>query len=240
MIKARLHTSLTGAGVLLFGSLGCTSLNDLSSYSEGGSGLVGPAEPASGGSAGSGAMAAPQVQAGSGGAPTAAVEEQDPADVPLDPMPSDPAPAQPSDPPVAVDPIDRCDAAGEFTTPASSSCYLLGDATGSWLDARDLCQAWGGDLVEIGSADENAELADRSDADAWIGANDRDVEGTFVWAGAGLVEFAAWAFSQPDDDDGREDCSELRASDDAWNDVPCTGNTEKQTFCERTLPSPGE
>jgi hypothetical protein len=136
--------------------------------------------------------------------------------------------------------VDACDAAGEFTTTATSSCYLLGDATSSWRDARDACDAWGGDLVEIGSAEENLALRDRSDVDAWIGANDLDLEGTFVWAGGAPVEFAAWAFLQPDDNQGSEDCGELRALDDAWNDVPCTGNTQKRALCERQRSNPVE
>jgi C-type mannose receptor len=110
----------------------------------------------------------------------------------------------------------------------------VGDTTLSWQDARDFCQAWGGDLVEIGSAEENAELTERIDGAAWIGASDQAEEGTFVWPGGNSLDYEAWFEGQPNNLQGLEDCVELRAIDGQWADTPCMGNVSRQALCERT------
>jgi hypothetical protein len=184
-----------------------------------------------------------------------AVAEEGPADAALDPTSvnsatsepatSDPAasepaasePAMPGDvsptAPPAADAAASCATIGGFTIAETSSCYLLGDNVFAWQDARSFCQAWGGDLVEIGSSEENAALAQRLDDSVWIGANDQEEEGTFRWAGGEPLGYAGWSFNQPNNLQGNEDCSELRAADQGWSDVPCTGNILRRALCER-------
>jgi hypothetical protein len=146
--------------------------------------------------------------------------------------------AAPVAPQPAVDAPDDCAAVGGFKLSVNSACYMLGDTTFAWQDARHFCQAWGGDLVEIGSPEENALVAEHIRGSAWIGATDQDQEGVFRWTGGDpLTGFAVWAAGQPDNLQGDEDCSELRAFDREWRDVPCTGDVARQALCER--PPPG-
>jgi hypothetical protein len=130
---------------------------------------------------------------------------------------------------VAID----CGAVGGFTISSTSSCYFLSDATFSWQMARSLCQAWGGDLVELGSPEENGALAPLVTGSVWTGANDEEQEGIFRWAGGGLLDYTAWAPNQPDNWEGVEDCGELSGFDQLWNDRPCTDSFAKQALCER-------
>jgi hypothetical protein len=133
--------------------------------------------------------------------------------------------------------VDSCSAAGGFTIAATSSCYRLGDRTSSWYEARAACQAWDADLVEIGSQEENLQLAEHIAGSAWIGATDEEEEGTFRWVGGGVVEFMAWADGQPNNLEGLEDCAVLDAADARWTDVSCVDSFGQQALCERPEPA---
>jgi hypothetical protein len=122
---------------------------------------------------------------------------------------------------------------GGFTIAPTQSCYILADDVFAWQDARDLCQAWGGDLVEIGSFEENGALAGRIGGSVWIGATDQAEEGVFRWAGGAPLVYAGWSFNQPNNLQGNEDCAELRALDQRWSDVPCTDDVSRRALCER-------
>jgi hypothetical protein len=126
---------------------------------------------------------------------------------------------------------DACAALGGTGISDLGSCYMFGDNVFSWQDARNFCQAWGGDLIAIESPEENTALADHIDRSVWIGAHDGEAEGTFSWARGNLIEYAAWGSGQPDDLGGVEDCVELRA-DNRWNDVACTGEVARRALCE--------
>jgi hypothetical protein len=226
MTNTRLDAGFSGVSALLMACLACTSLEDLSSYSSGSA--ANSAAPPSFQAPPDAGTDEPPPQTPDAGAPEPpAVETPNPLETP---NPAD----VPLVPPDTADASDDCTALDEFTSAGSASCYRLGDATTSWLDARDFCQAWGGDLAEITSVEENNLVAQRSDQDVWLGASDTDEEGNFRWIGGADVE-GPWAFAQPDDYEGREDCVELRAMDDRWNDAPCT--TEKAALCERALGS---
>jgi hypothetical protein len=252
MIKAGLRASFSSTLVVLVACFGCLAQQDLSSYSEGASS---PTVEPPGSSVSSSAddnddntADASELASDVDDPEMSPAEGQDPADVSLDSAgdAADPAddPSGSSDgspdPGAAVPEATiagvTCTADGEFTSPRSNSCYLLSDTTSSFLAARELCQAWGGDLVEIGSAEEDALLTGRSDEDAWIGASDELTEGTFLWPGGGALVYTRWAPGQPDNY-RNEDCAELRAMDDIWNDVPC--DSDKRPLCEKPLPELG-
>jgi hypothetical protein len=171
--------------------------------------------------------------------PAAAVEETGPASVPLDPVSTSTGQsdgdrgASDAAPPDAPPDAASCAAMGGFTIAATESCYMLGDNVFTWQDARSFCQAWGGDLVEIGSLAENVALAARIEDNVWIGATDQEEEGTFRWAGGAPLAYVGWGFNQPNDLQANEDCSELRLFDERWGDVACAGDVARRALCER-------
>jgi hypothetical protein len=198
MTRSWLRKSLVGIRGLALAYVACTPLEDLSSYSRN----VAPeaTEPLP-------PSVEPQPVAS-----TPPSAEQTPQDASADAASPDSAPPPPAASDAAVERVNDCAATGGLEIAETSSCYLIGATTLSWQEARSICQAWGGDLVEIGSAE----------------------------AGGGVVGYVAWAPGQPNDRDGLEDCTELRTSDNQWNDLPCTGNLAKQSLCERVPASPAE
>jgi hypothetical protein len=138
-------------------------------------------------------------------------------------------------------------AAGAPTVPPEVECrteesYLICAHAGlTWSQAQSYCESQGGDLVKIDDTDENTALtaAFTETGSAWIGANDIDAEGQFVWLDGSTVPLDAepWAESQPNDnaEDG-EDCAVLHSGAGEWNDVSCDltsfGDEDISFICE--------
>lgn len=112
----------------------------------------------------------------------------------------------------------------------NGSCYALSRAPLSWTAALAACEDWGGSLVSITSEAEDVLLGTALSGTVWIGANDRQTEGTFVWANADPFELAAFAPGEPDNTFGIQDCIERRA-DGLWNDRACS--VQNVFVCER-------
>eukprot|EP00965_Chrysotila_dentata_P162551 5367452-Pleurochrysis_carterae.AAC.3 len=95
------------------------------------------------------------------------------------------------------------------------------DADRTWHEAKAACARDGNILAEINSQAENDVLQALSQGDdVWIGLNDLDNEGQFVWDGTGgEPTFAPWESAQPDNFEGLEHCVHLRGS--RWNDQRC-------------------
>ena len=219
-MNTRRDANLSGVVALLTACCACTSLADLSSYSDGSGAPPPPAFQSPSAEADDEAVVvdAPAPDAGTPDTPN--VEAQNPANVAL--VPDD-----------GIDTSDDCAGDGAFTDADATACYLVGDAAASWREGRDFCQSWGGALAQVGSREENALLSEHADLDVWLGANDLDQEGTFRWLDGSSLDDAPWGPGQPDNYDNREDCVELRAIDDNWNDAPCT--SIKPPLCERAL-----
>jgi hypothetical protein len=221
MTNTRHDAGFSGMTALLLTCLGCTPLEDLSSYSAGSDDAAAPALLQAPVEEGPADPLAPTPDAGAADPP--AVEAQNPADVPLIPTDTDNA-------------ADDCAGPGEFENPSATSCYLIGGTTSSWRDARDACQDWGGDLAKVESVEENTFLSEHSTVDSWLGASDFQDEGSFRWFDGDDVDpDGPWAPAQPDNFEGNENCIELREADDRWNDVPCT--SAKVALCEREFGS---
>ncbi|MCA9543659.1 MAG: CotH kinase family protein, partial [Myxococcales bacterium] len=119
------------------------------------------------------------------------------------------------------------------------------DGHGYWrcTDARTYAQAeancarLGGALARIDSQSENDWLyreARKVGGDSWwIGINDRETEGSFVWStGPGESspgEYTNWGGGEPNDYGAGEDCGHFRG-DGRWNDIPC--DTRYPYLCE--------
>jgi hypothetical protein len=90
----------------------------------------------------------------------------------------------------------------------------------TWTQAREHCASAGLALARIGDMAENDALrAALGSGTHWIGLNDRDTEGSFVWTDASAPSFTSWAASDPDGG-AAQDCVELSA-DGSWNDRSC-------------------
>ena len=211
---------------LLCCTAACTPMKELSSYSDVPASTAG----ASDAPAAAGASSDPAPPAANGGT-SAGVDAGEPS------APASAAIADASDVGASTDaavssaPL-ACDATGELTT-NDGGCYLLGAQAVGWAAASAACEAWGGTLARLDSAEEEAALLARvAPADVWIGLNDVASEGTMLWeAGGAPILYTHWAAQQPDDFDGTEDCVELLADGRGWNDRPCTDL--RVYLCER-------
>jgi len=69
---------------------------------------------------------------------------------------------------------------------------------------------------------------------AFIGINDIQSEGTFVWW-QGKSSYKNWCLGEPNDTGRDEDCTEiLLGLGGCWNDNKCHAGYEKHYICERT------
>ncbi len=109
---------------------------------------------------------------------------------------------------------------------SDDSQYIFCLDTVNWDEARAICQKFGPfDLTSINDSTENTFIDGFQTADsAWIGANDIDNEGTFVWVNGEPFSYTNWRAGEPNDQGG-EDCTEIYADAD-WNDLPCSEPNE--------------
>ena len=101
--------------------------------------------------------------------------------------------------------------------------YFPGPATHA--SARAACQALGGDLASIHSAEENAAaFALTGGKSTRIGLTDAAAEGTFVWDDGTPLDYEAWNWNsgEPNSYGGDEDCvGYLQGEGDRWHDIRC-------------------
>jgi hypothetical protein len=99
----------------------------------------------------------------------------------------------------------------------------------SWTDAELLAQTYGGHLATVRNATENAWLASTFSTGLeclWIGLNDAQTEGVFVWSSGEPVQYLNWAPGEPTNGLGIEDWCHLALPwagtqyAALWNDSP--------------------
>lgn len=106
----------------------------------------------------------------------------------------------------------------------SGFCYTTSQSCKNWTEAQKTCQLYNTSLIAVKNQEENVYIQHRLNGDkGWIGFNDRDTEGTFVWAGNKLSNFTYWAPRQPNDFRLNEDCVHTLGFGHkfTWNDVNC-------------------
>ncbi|XP_043214027.1 lectin BRA-3-like [Amphibalanus amphitrite] len=106
-------------------------------------------------------------------------------------------------------------------------CYWRSTYPSTWAGAVAACQTLGesSQLASIHSLVENSFIMQTYNyAETWIGLNDIDTEGQFVWSDGTDVDFTNWRPGQPDNHDN-EDCVEVPDMRDPtaerWNDGNC-------------------
>ena len=98
----------------------------------------------------------------------------------------------------------------------------------TWYEARKICQSYLGDLASILDKQEEdnirkllSGLTDEGDDKSfWLGLNDIDIEGTFVWSDGSNFSYANWRNTEPNGGGKGEDCVITRRSL-MWSDAPC-------------------
>uniref|UniRef100_A0A3P8RR75 C-type lectin domain-containing protein n=1 Tax=Amphiprion percula TaxID=161767 RepID=A0A3P8RR75_AMPPE len=119
----------------------------------------------------------------------------------------------------------------------SCTCYLLSQASDSWTNGREDCKRQGADLVVINSAEEQMFLSTFANKPTWIGLNDIQTEGTWMWVDGTPLTLRYWDKNQPDNGGGSarwgdEDCATIRSPHNTlWNDLSCTSSL--QWICEK-------
>lgn len=119
--------------------------------------------------------------------------------------------------------------------PASGHYYRLTEPT-TWFDAEAQAVVWGGHLVTLDNAEEELWVKDTFGRleHFWIGFNDIDEEGIWVWSSGALVTYTNWAEGEPSnccpctEYPGCEDVAVMNWQPDSggssfgdfWNDEP--------------------
>jgi len=122
------------------------------------------------------------------------------------------------------------------------SCYYVGSDTMTWVSANSFCVGMGSELASIHSAAEDEYLTTLcGDKNCWIGLNDVDSEGNWVWTDGSDVNYLNWLTDQPDDNSGEDYVGKLSnwngwtSDDGGWNDW---GSSHYLTaLCKKGLPT---
>ena len=94
-----------------------------------------------------------------------------------------------------------------------------------WLEAEGYCNALGGTLASFQNRNALSAIATATQLlfktnGYWIGFNNIDQDKGFVWSDKSPASFTNWAFGQPDNFNGRENCAEMRSTQ-LWSDSMC-------------------
>lgn len=109
---------------------------------------------------------------------------------------------------------------------ADGVTFQLCDLPMTWQAAAKHCAAKRLSLARIDSAAQSRAvyIAARQLRDDrwWIGATDRQTEGTFTWADGSPMRFVNWSKNEPDNSGCNQDCAALAAkADGRWQDTHC-------------------
>jgi hypothetical protein len=110
--------------------------------------------------------------------------------------------------------------------------YLFCAIADEWDDVADDCVSMGMRLTRVNSDEENSFI--RSTASGyglgrlWLGGDDDDDEGSWVWRDGAPFGYVAWASGEPNDSGG-EDCLEMLGGG-RWNDLDC--GDDRAFVCE--------
>ncbi|XP_056088730.1 immune-related, lectin-like receptor 1 [Rhinichthys klamathensis goyatoka] len=122
--------------------------------------------------------------------------------------------------------------------------YLFSSDELSWSSSRDVCVSKGADLVTITSQSEQDFLVSKIRETHWIGLNDLDTEGHWVWVNKQTLNdtrLQFWFSGNPQQPNNRrehdpsgENCvalGDVTSSLDSWFDASC--KTQKKFICKK-------
>lgn len=131
---------------------------------------------------------------------------------------------------------DDCDGLTDEASPSNTTCqectllvegdhaYYVCPQALTWDAARVHCGLFYADLVEVADqAEYDLLLAQPLTGPAvYIGLNDIEREGSFVWPDGSPEVFSAWGEGEPNDALDGEDCVQIAVATALWNDIACT------------------
>jgi len=129
--------------------------------------------------------------------------------------------------------------AGPFVNPSNGSTYYLLNPS-NWDFAQFAAQNLGGNLATIRSMEENEFIRanvlgfDGADRRGWIGLNDVEEEGNFVWVSGEPVVFTNWDPGEPNNTPFPENYVEMFGSNGRWNDAQQTSSFTRWGIVEVT------
>ncbi|XP_013379605.1 macrophage mannose receptor 1-like [Lingula anatina] len=140
-------------------------------------------------------------------------------------------------PPTVLPANGSCDPAWEAY---SFSCYFFSqDDSKSWLEAQRACEDERAYLVKVDDVREMSFISGKLVSSSWIGINDRETEGQWVWHDNTVATYNNWAPDKPDNvDSGSEaHCGTVLFGNakGLWDDVRC--NEHRAYICEKTIAS---
>ncbi|KAM4606060.1 macrophage mannose receptor 1 [Polymixia lowei] len=92
----------------------------------------------------------------------------------------------------------------------------------TWPEAKEFCQAIGGDLISIHSTRDLNGVAFHSSDAAWIGLSSMDTSAGFVWTDGSAFGYENWGFGEPNNYNDNEHCAEVQLYYGRhWNDRHC-------------------
>ncbi|XP_033725988.1 perlucin-like [Pecten maximus] len=113
-------------------------------------------------------------------------------------------------------------------------CYLFSGTYTTEQQNVVFCNSLNATLVRVDNAEVNSflvsEITTRGIPDMWLAANDKVVEGEWVWGPGDDVLTTMWGPGEPNPHDNSEDCAGLRRVTGLWADYSCTKNVH--VVCE--------
>jgi uncharacterized repeat protein (TIGR02543 family) len=105
--------------------------------------------------------------------------------------------------------------------------YYFYNTSTTWHEAKAVSEHLGGHLVTITSAAENSFVKGLiGDAACWLGATDKDSEGTWKWVTGESFSYSNWNSDNPDNyrgaDEAEENYAHICAGSSEWNDNTCS------------------
>lgn len=121
-------------------------------------------------------------------------------------------------------------------TKIGSWCYMKVSTPVSWNTANSTCAGEGFQLVTLSDVSKATDVKSYMSAETnnyHIGLYQPD-DINWFWVDGKPLEYSDWASGEPNDFNGNEDCTEMNANTDKWNDINCV-TANKIFVCEYYL-----
>ncbi len=107
----------------------------------------------------------------------------------------------------------------------NNTCFVFFNTPSTWAAAKAACIAFNSHLAILDSAAADLVAESMLTVDAFIGATDAAVEGTFLWVDSSPLTYTNWHTGEPNNGNGnyQEDCVVVAGArvGKQWDDRPC-------------------